>query len=142
MKGGVGSSMHLEYTPRGDRLPDPHRVRIIMQWWYEWVEDGERLKSPNYSILCRHGAIAAAHGLLMGREKYGIRHGSEVLIHEDGEHSHKKGVRAARLYIDGRLVAGAELKDLFARVEAYQARKVGQTARRLEKLDAALARIR
>ena len=131
------------WVPR--RRHDPAkdtRTRIHVRWWFEWVDAGARERSKPKQHLARHGVLAAAHMLLMGREKYGIRRGSDVLIPEDGTHNRKPGVRVAQIYIDGRLVAGDELKGLLERVRQYQEKKRARSARSIAKLDADLARIR
>lgn len=163
MKGKIGISSQ----PMRVGVPNlyPHRwsswrrERVVVRWWFEWIENGKRQRSPPGSDVCRQGALAATHGLTMGREKFGLRHGAEVVIpvsadrarafkalcrlvrQNGGEVQGARGVRVSRLYIDGRPVEGAELKSLLAKVQSAQERRRDQTTARLKRLDADLAAI-
>ena len=141
MKGAVGAAMHLEFTSRKVAL-DPLKERVSIQWWFEWMRDGQRVQSPKRSELRRQGIVSATGSLVMGREKYGIRHGAEVIIPSRPRKGQPCGVRVSRLYIDGRPIVGAELKGLLARFAARASRRGVASKLRVEKLDADLARIR
>lgn len=167
MTAKAGTSMSSVVDPQ--RLPDtrPHGsnigLRVQVVWWLEWVDaNGQRCLGPEHGFVQSQGTDAdrprfAAAAMLIGRTRYGIRHGHEVVIALQRVAQsawHKRAamlghiqadfarVKVSRLYIEGRPIVGQELRAILDSVIAARTSKAEASRQRVARLDTALPNIR